>query len=225
MTITAAVDGSSLGNPGPAGWAWVVSKDTWGAGGWPSGTNNMGELTALLELLRATAAAGHGSEPLVVLADSKYTIDCVTKWMGGWKRKGWRKADGKPVLNREILEAIDEAIAGRNVRFEWVKGHAGHDMNELADEKARAAAEAYKSGAPVPRGPGFSEGNTSEAGIVEMPTEVNQSFQAEEVPRRWGTIAWAAFASPVTIHGKEGRSLTLMESSLARRALDALGED
>lgn len=140
MTITAAVDGSSLGNPGPTGWAWVIDQNNWRAGGFPSGTNNIGELTALLELLKATPAA----EPLVVLADSQYVINSVTKWMPGWKRRGWRKADGKPVKNREILEQLDQQLQGRQIRFEWVKGHAGHPLNEAADTYAREAAASFQ---------------------------------------------------------------------------------
>lgn len=157
MTITAAVDGSALGNPGPAGWAWVVSPDAWAAGGFKRATNNVGELTALLRLLQDTAEAGFAGEPLVVLADSQYVINSVTKWMAGWKRRGWKKADGKPVLNREILEQIDRALSGRDVHFEWVKGHAGHDLNEAADLRARAAAEAHRDGSQVPTGPAFTE--------------------------------------------------------------------
>lgn len=157
MTITAAVDGSSLGNPGPAGWAWVVSASAWDAGGWPAGTNNMGELTAVLRLLRATADAGRAAEPLQVLADSQYTINALTRWMPAWKRRGWTKANGQAVMNREILQALDRELAGRDVRFAWVRGHAGHPLNELADRHARAAATAYQRGhAPAP-GPGLSD--------------------------------------------------------------------
>ena len=152
MTITAAADGSALGNPGPAGWAWYIDDDRWAAGGWKHGTNNMGELKAVLELFRATA---HTGEDLLVLCDSQYVINSVTKWMPGWKKKGWRKGDGKPVMNLDLLQEIDEAIAGRSYRFEWVKGHVGHVLNEAADSRARAAAEAYQRGREVPTGPGF----------------------------------------------------------------------
>ena len=154
--ITAAVDGSSLSNPGPAGWAWFVDDGCWAAGGWPSATNNRGELMALLALLRATAAAGHAAEPLCVLADSQYVINSVTKWMPGWKRRGWRKGDGKPVLNADLMQALDDALKGRPVTFEWVKGHAGHPLNEAADDHARAAATAYQVGMTPPTGPGFN---------------------------------------------------------------------
>lgn len=151
--IIAAADGSSLSNPGPAGWAWFVDGDRWAAGGWKHGTNNMGELMAVLDLLRQTRDAG---DDLMVLCDSQYVINALTKWMPSWKRKGWRKADGKPVLNVELLQELDRELAGRRVTFEWVKGHAGHELNEAADARARAAATAFQRGTPVDEGPGFS---------------------------------------------------------------------
>ena len=152
MTITAAADGSSLGNPGPAGWAWYVDEDTWDAGGWPQGTNNLGELTAILRLLEATAETG---EELHILADSQYAINVVSKWRLGWKKRGWTKADKKPIKNLELIQEIDRAMEGRRVTFEWVKGHAGHRMNERADDLARACAEAYQAGRTPELGPGF----------------------------------------------------------------------
>ncbi|MGR0221914.1 RNase H family protein [Agromyces sp. ZXT2-6] len=152
--IIAAADGSALGNPGPAGWCWYVDDGCWAAGGWPHGTNNQGELTAVLELLRATA---HLDEELLVQCDSQYVINALTKWMPNWKRKGWRKADGSPVLNLELMQSLDDALRGRRYRFEWVRGHSGHPMNEAADERARAVALAYqKGGGDVPAGPGWS---------------------------------------------------------------------
>jgi len=155
MTITAAADGSSLGNPGPAGWAWYVDEDTWDAGGWPQGTNNLGELTAILRLLQATAETG---EELHILADSQYAINVVSKWRLGWKKRGWTKADKKPIKNLELIQEIDRAMEGRRVTFEWVKGHAGHRMNERADDLARACAEAYQAGRTPEPGPGFGGG-------------------------------------------------------------------
>lgn len=155
MTITASADGSALGNPGPAGWAWYIDDDNWAAGGWKHATNNQGELTAVLELFRATERV---DDDLLILCDSQYVINSLTKWMPGWKRKGWRKGDGKPVMNVELLKEIDAAMGGRKYRFEWVRGHVGHVLNEAADARARAAAEAYQRGAAVPAGPGWSGG-------------------------------------------------------------------
>ena len=161
MTITAAADGSSLGNPGPAGWAWYVDEDTWDAGGWPKGTNNLGELTAILRLLEATAQTG---EELHILADSQYAINVVSKWRLGWKKRGWTKADKKPIKNLELIQEIDRAMEGRRVTFEWVKGHAGHRMNERADDLARGCAEAYQAGRTPEPGPGFGGGASGSRG-------------------------------------------------------------
>lgn len=179
MTITAAADGSALGNPGPAGWAWYIDDSTWAAGGWPHGTNNMGELKAVLELFRATA---HVDDDLHILCDSQYVINSVTKWMPGWKNKGWRKGDGKPVMNRDLLTDIDEAIAGRRYSFEWVKGHVGHPLNEAADVRARGAAEAYQRRSEVPRGPGFPGAVVVAPGSPpESPVQSTGLFDLEEL--------------------------------------------
>jgi ribonuclease HI len=164
VTIVAAADGSALGNPGPAGWAWYVDENTWAAGGWPHGTNNQGELMAVIDLLDSTA---HLDDDLRILCDSQYVINAVTKWIPGWKSRGWRKADGKPVLNRELLERLDRATVGRRYTFEWVKGHAGHELNEAADVRARAVATAYQNGSPIPIGPGWPGLATEPRTVVE----------------------------------------------------------
>jgi ribonuclease HI len=167
MTITAAADGSALGNPGPAGWAWYIDDEHWRAGGWAHGTNNMGELMAVLDLFRSTAH--RAEEDLHILCDSQYVINSVTKWMPGWKKKGWKKSDGKPVLNLDLLKEIDEAIKGRKYTFEWVKGHAGHELNEAADVRARDAATAYQAGREPNAGPGLegAPGAGENAGLAE----------------------------------------------------------
>lgn len=119
---------------------------------------------AVLDLFRATAHVPR--EDLLILCDSQYVINAVTKWMPGWKRKGWRKADGKPVLNVDLLKDIDQALVGRKYTFEWVRGHAGHELNEAADVRARAAATSYQQGVAVRQGPGFGtpDGETQPAG-------------------------------------------------------------
>lgn len=186
MTTVVAVDGSALGNPGPAGWAWYVDENCWAAGGWPNSSNNRGELTALLELLKATAPT---NEELHVLADSQYVINSVTKWIAGWKANGWRKADKKPVVNVDLMQAIDKAITGRKVSFEWVRGHSGHPLNEAADDKARAAATAYQRHGSVERGPGWTRGEikgttTTAPGSAQGATAVPGSAQGANFPSR-----------------------------------------
>ncbi len=185
VTITAAADGSALGNPGPAGWAWYVNDDCWRAGGWPHGTNNMGELMAVLDLFRSTAHMP--GEDLHILCDSQYVINSVTKWMPGWKRKGWRKSDGKPVMNVELLKEIDQALVGRKYKFEWVRGHAGHDLNEAADDRARAAATSYQQGVAVRQGPGFG---AAAGAVAEAPAPAAQAVPAAaQAPPRAGAGA------------------------------------
>ena len=172
--IIAAADGSALGNPGPAGWAWYIDDNHWARGGWVHGTNNMGELKAVLDLFEATASRPEAK--LRVYCDSQYVINSLTKWMPGWKKKGWKKSDGKPVLNRDLLEALDQALTGRDYEFIWVKGHAGHELNEKADSLANGAARAYQEGREPAHGPGF--GAAAEPATAAEPVEA----PAVEVP-------------------------------------------
>ncbi|WP_314687777.1 ribonuclease H [uncultured Bifidobacterium sp.] len=155
MTMTVSTDGSALANPhGPMGWAWTDHETPSGrghahpgdhdAGGATNGTNQIGELCAVLEALRAHP----GDEPLVIETDSQYAINCSTTWVRGWKRKGWRNSQGRPVKNAPLIKAIDAAIARRpgSVRFRWVKGHAGNAGNEKVDDLARTYAGDCRDG-------------------------------------------------------------------------------
>ncbi|WP_221586365.1 ribonuclease H [Microbacterium sp. G2-8] len=133
-----ATDGACKGNPGPTGWAWVGEDGQWSAGSILEGTNNIGELIALLQALRDHADIEH----LTVQADSMYVIDTYTKWMDGHRRRGWKTSAKKPVKNREILEALIVARDERrekglpDAELEHVRGHAGHRLNSWADERA-----------------------------------------------------------------------------------------
>ena len=179
--IIAAADGSALGNPGPAGWAWYIDDDHWASGGWAHGTNNMGELKAVLDLFEATASRPEAK--LRVYCDSQYVINSLTKWMPGWKKKGWKKSDGKPVLNRDLLEALDQALTGRDYEFIWVKGHAGHELNEKADSLANGAARAYQEGREPAHGPGFgslASGREDATARVEAASEATATTTASE---------------------------------------------
>ena len=177
--IIAAADGSALGNPGPAGWAWYIDDDHWASGGWAHGTNNMGELKAVLDLFEATASRPEAK--LRVYCDSQYVINSLTKWMPGWKKKGWKKSDGKPVLNRDLLEALDRALTGRDYEFIWVKGHAGHELNEKADSLANGAARAYQEGREPAHGPGFGAAAEPATAAAEPATAAVEPV-AVEVP-------------------------------------------
>lgn len=225
MTIIAAADGSALGNPGPAGWSWYIDDDTWAAGGWKKSTNNRGELMAVAELLAATAH--RADEELRILCDSQYVINSVTKWMPGWKKKGWKKRDGKPVLNVDILSVIDRLMQGRNVRFEWIKGHAGHEMNEAADERARAAATSFQAGEPANEGPGFPGATKSAELMMAAPETVGSSATAEASSSTSGKAAqgglFDAAADPVAEAASKVRAAQTTLVRAAGKARD--GED
>lgn len=141
--VIAACDGASKGNPGPAGWAWVVAdtEETvlrWESGPLGTATNNVAELTALERLLAATDPA----VPIEIRMDSQYAMKAVTTWLPGWKRKGWKTAAGKPVANQELVVRIDALLTGRTVEFRYVPAHQvdGDRLNDLADRAASQAA-------------------------------------------------------------------------------------
>ncbi|MFI7008686.1 ribonuclease H [Streptomyces sp. NPDC050145] len=141
--VIAACDGASKGNPGPAGWAWVVADGDekpvrWEAGALGTATNNVAELTALERLLTTMDPA----VPLEVRMDSQYAMKAVTTWLPGWKRKGWKTAAGKPVANQELVARIDALLDGRKVEFKYVPAHQvdGDPLNDFADRAASQAA-------------------------------------------------------------------------------------
>ena len=139
-------DGSCLRNPGGAGgWAAVIETAATGAveeksGGDPETTNNRMELTAALMALSAVPEGAR----VALYTDSQYLKNAFTKfWLPAWKKRGWKKADGEPVLNQDLWVQLDAAFAARQVQFHWVKGHAGNPRNERCDALARAEAERF----------------------------------------------------------------------------------
>lgn len=141
--IIAACDGAAKGNPGPAGWAWVIADpqgraERWEAGPLGRATNNVGELTALQRLLEALAPG----TAVEVRMDSQYAMKAVTQWLPAWKRNGWKTAAGKPVANRELVERIDGLLGERDVEFRYVPAHRedGDHLNAIADQAASDAA-------------------------------------------------------------------------------------
>ncbi|MFE6778611.1 ribonuclease H [Streptomyces sp. NPDC057702] len=141
--IIAACDGAAKGNPGPAGWAWVVADaegrpERWESGPLGRATNNVGELTALRRLLESVDA----DVRLEVRMDSQYAMKAVTQWLPSWKRNGWKTAAGKPVANQDLVQAIDALLADRDVQFQYVPAHQvdGDPLNAIADQAASDAA-------------------------------------------------------------------------------------
>jgi len=129
-------DGACSGNPGPGGWGVILESGPHRKelkGGEPMTTNNRMELTAAIEALEALKAPSD----VDLYTDSNYLRGGITSWIKSWKRNGWRTADKKPVKNVELWQRLDQACSRHTVRWHWVKGHVGHDLNERADELAR----------------------------------------------------------------------------------------
>ena len=136
--VTIHTDGACSGNPGPGGFGAILQ---WGdhtkelKGGEAHTTNNrmelMAAITALESLKRTCTVDLH--------TDSQYLRNGIMTWIKGWKRNGWKTADRKPVKNVDLWQRLDAALANHTVRWHWVRGHSGHDLNERADELAREA--------------------------------------------------------------------------------------
>ena len=132
-------DGACIGNPGPGGWACVLrfgdmDKEMWGSE--PQTTNNRMELTAAV---RGLAALKEACE-VEIVTDSEYVKNGITKWILGWKRNGWRKADKSPVLNQDLWQELDFQNGRHTTKWTWTKGHASHADNNRCDELATSAA-------------------------------------------------------------------------------------
>jgi len=134
--VDAYVDGACSGNPGPGGWGVLLrtggrEKELYG--GETATTNQRMELTAAIEALKALKKPCR----ITIHSDSKYVVTGMTEWIREWKPRGWKTAAKKPVANLELWQQLDRLAAGHEVRWQWVKGHAGHAENERADALAR----------------------------------------------------------------------------------------
>jgi ribonuclease HI len=150
--LFAYTDGACSGNPGPGGWGVLlqavengdVVKERELKGGEAQTTNNRMELLAAITALETLAKPSR----ITIVTDSAYVKNGVTGWIHGWKRNGWKTSAKKPVKNAELWQRLDAAQRRHDVRWEWIKGHAGHPQNERADALARAGMAPFKSGAP-----------------------------------------------------------------------------
>ncbi|WP_066015694.1 ribonuclease HI [Endozoicomonas atrinae] len=143
QTVEIFTDGACKGNPGPGGWGVLlrygnVEKELFG--GEPETTNNRMELMAAIEGLKALKRPCS----IILTTDSQYVRKGITEWMAGWKRKNWKTAAGKPVKNQDLWQLLDEQSQRHDIDWRWIKGHAGHRENEIADQLACKGAEAFK---------------------------------------------------------------------------------
>ena len=133
-------DGACRGNPGPGGWGAVLrlgGHEKLLCGRSDDTTNNRMELTAAIEALEALRRPCR----VRLSTDSTYVKNGITQWIEGWKRKGWKTRNGKPVKNVDLWRRLDRAASPHRVEWVWVRGHAGHEDNERADALARSAIE------------------------------------------------------------------------------------
>ncbi len=160
--VVVFTDGGCRGNPGPGGWGFlIVDAATHAAmerrGGEPHTTNNRMELTAAI---RALEALRRPRERVEVRSDSQYLVNMCSRWLRAWKARGWRRKDKGEVLNLDLVRRLDELIARHEVRWTWVRGHAGDRGNEHVDRLASRAidlvAQGADAGAEVRYGPGQS---------------------------------------------------------------------
>ena len=129
-------DGACRGNPGPGGWgAVLIYGDNVKKlhGGEAETTNNRMELTAVIKALECLKG---NKWPLEITSDSKYVLQGITEWIEGWKKRGWRNASKKAVMNVDLWQQLDVLVEPHEIRWQWVKGHSGHPENELADQLA-----------------------------------------------------------------------------------------
>lgn len=146
--LFAYTDGACSGNPGPGGWGalliardgGVVVKERALNGGEGDTTNNRMEMLAAINALESLSRPSD----ITIVTDSAYVKGGITEWIHGWKRRGWKTSTKKPVKNEDLWRRLDAATQRHSVRWEWVKGHAGHPENERADELARAGMAPYK---------------------------------------------------------------------------------
>lgn len=137
-------DGACRGNPGPGGWAYILrhpktGTEKEGSGGQAHTTNNQMELMAVIAGLEALKSRSS----VEVVTDSSYVSRGSSEWLPGWKKNGWKRREGKtlkPLINVELWQRLDALLAAHEVRFTWIRGHAGHPENERCDELAVAAA-------------------------------------------------------------------------------------
>ena len=134
-------DGACKGNPGPGGWGAILKygdheKELNGYS--PETTNNIMELTAVIEALKSLTRPCK----IILTTDSNYVKNGITEWIHGWKKKGWKTANKKPVKNKEYWRILDAEVQRHHIEWKWVKGHSGHPENERADELANEAVEA-----------------------------------------------------------------------------------
>ena len=172
-------DGACSGNPGPGGWAWVTEDGRHDSGADPETTNQRMELTAVAKAIEALPG------PLHIHSDSTYVVNCFNdRWYEGWKARGWKNAQKKPVANRDLWEPLIGAYLARRheLDFTWVKGHAGNELNEIADQLAVAEVERLRETRALPAEPLAATAETTGGVGAEPPWPPDRAIVVDRGP-------------------------------------------
>lgn len=211
-------DGACSGNPGPGGWAWALDPGNYASGYAQRTTNQRMEIQAAFEAVRALPG------PLEVVSDSTYVVNCFKqRWWQGWLARGWINSQKKPVANRDLWEPFIELVRARgDVTFRWVKGHAGHEMNDFADQ---LAVDAAREGAGRAAGLGVATGDGSPPASARPARPAPRAEQLSLEPRGQDTPADERATEKPTVYlvcggtgaGKTTHALALAKEKQALR--------
>lgn len=215
-------DGACRGNPGPGGWAWVAEDGRWASGAEAESTNQR------MEIVAAHRAVAAHEGPVTVVSDSTYVVNCFRDgWWKGWLKRDWKNSQKKPVANRELWEPFIELVTGRDdVEFEWVKGHSGDEMNDIADRLAVAASHSQTedSGDTIPDDLGEADDNGRGGSAAPAAASAGPAGRDKRLPP--GRLIGVFGLRPTELGGYEanpvsdGVSRRLQEILAAKRRMD-----
>ncbi len=211
-------DGACTGNPGPGGWGVVVYFDDGSihelGDASTKTTNNRMEMQAAIAALKFLESSGQ-NKPITLYTDSEYLINCVTKWVKGWKRKGWKKSDGKPVLNQDLLQILDN-LNSQQIKWQHVRGHAGNIGNERCDEIARGFATGKIPSLKQMLDINISDVNFEQKAEVEVPSTTNLHIKPTIINKKIHNSSLELDTNNTKIMESSSATATLQNEELPR---------
>ncbi|MGB3640987.1 MAG: ribonuclease HI [Rivularia sp. (in: cyanobacteria)] len=211
-------DGACTGNPGPGGWGTVIYFDDGSVhelgDASKKTTNNRMEMQAAIAALEFLESSAQ-NKPVTLYTDSEYLINCVTKWVKGWKRKGWKKSDGKPVLNQDLLEILDN-LNNQQIKWQHVRGHAGNIGNERCDTIARGFASGKIPSLKRMLDINISDANFAQTGEVEVSSTSNSHISPPIINKKIHNSTLESETNNTNTMESSSASATLQNEDLPR---------
>ncbi len=211
-------DGACTGNPGPGGWGTVIYFDDGSVhelgDASKKTTNNRMEMQAAIAALEFLESSGQ-NKPITLYTDSEYLINCVTKWVKGWKRKGWKKSDGKPVLNQDLLEILDN-LNNQQIKWQHVRGHAGNIGNERCDTIARGFASGKIPSLKRMLDINISDANFAQKAEVEVSSTSNSHITPPVINKKIHNSSLESDTNNTNTMESSSASATLQNEDLPR---------